>query len=89
MTRPTVYLETSVISYLAARPSRDMVTATRQDITREWWDTAAHSYELYVRSLFSMRRAKAMEPARRGAWLSSANYLSLICPAKRPVLKKL
>jgi hypothetical protein len=34
---PRVYIETSVISYLAARPSRDLITAARQQITHEWW----------------------------------------------------
>ena len=33
----TVYLETSVISYLAAWPSGDLVTAAHQKITHEWW----------------------------------------------------
>jgi predicted nucleic acid-binding protein len=45
---PTVYLETSVISYLAARPSRDLVVRAHQAMTREWWDTRRSSFELYV-----------------------------------------
>ena len=32
-----VYLETSIISYLAAHPSRDLITAARQQLTHEWW----------------------------------------------------
>lgn len=46
MDKPTLYLETSVISYLAARPSRDPITARNQQITREWWDARRKSYEL-------------------------------------------
>ena len=34
---PKVYVETSVVSYLASLPSRDLVTAAHQQITREWW----------------------------------------------------
>ncbi|RKX37529.1 MAG: DNA-binding protein [Verrucomicrobia bacterium] len=34
----TVYIETSVVSYLTARPSRDLVVAAHQQITHEWWD---------------------------------------------------
>jgi len=30
-----VYLETTIISYLAASPSRDIVVAAHQEITRE------------------------------------------------------
>ena len=44
----TVYLETSIISYLAARPSRDLVTAARQQITREWWARRRPSFAVYV-----------------------------------------
>jgi len=33
-----VYIETSVISYYTARPSRDLVTSDRQTITIEWWE---------------------------------------------------
>jgi len=36
--KPKVYIETSVVSYLAARPSRDFVIAARQIITNEWWE---------------------------------------------------
>jgi hypothetical protein len=43
MTKPLVYLETSVISYLTARPSRDAVTAVRQILTHEWWESVDRS----------------------------------------------
>lgn len=36
--KPTVYIETSVISYRAARPSRDLIVAAHQQMTHEWWD---------------------------------------------------
>ncbi|WPL15348.1 hypothetical protein Thiowin_00239 [Thiorhodovibrio winogradskyi] len=38
--KPLVYIETSVISYLTARPSRNILTAARQVWTRDWWDQA-------------------------------------------------
>jgi hypothetical protein len=37
--RPTVYVETSVVSYLTARPSRDLLLAAHQQVTRDWWAT--------------------------------------------------
>ena len=35
----TVYLETTFISYLVARPSRDVIVAAHQQTTHDWWDT--------------------------------------------------
>ena len=46
--RPKVYLETSVISYLAGRPSRDVIIGARQQLTQEWWDHGRSSFELFV-----------------------------------------
>jgi hypothetical protein len=34
--KPTVYIETSVISYRAARPSGDLIVAAHQQMTHEW-----------------------------------------------------
>jgi hypothetical protein len=34
---PTLYLETSVVSYLTARATRDVHAARKQLITRHWW----------------------------------------------------
>ena len=45
--KPRVYVETSVISYLPGRPSRDLVTAAHQEITRDWWEQRAR-FDLFV-----------------------------------------
>jgi hypothetical protein len=34
-----VYVETSVISYLTARPSRDVIVLAHQEITRQCWES--------------------------------------------------
>lgn len=46
--RPKLYVETSVVSYLTARPSRDIVTAARQELTRQWWNVKRAGYDLYI-----------------------------------------
>ena len=46
-----LYLETTIPSYLAARPSRDIVIAGHQQITREWWETQRDSFEIYISQL--------------------------------------
>ena len=43
----TVYIETSILGYLTARPSRDVVVAANIEITREWWDTRRSDFQLY------------------------------------------
>jgi len=48
--RQTVYIETSVISYLAARTSRDLIVAGHQQITQDWWDTR-QQWDIYVSAL--------------------------------------
>ncbi|MDE0312727.1 MAG: type II toxin-antitoxin system VapC family toxin [Caldilineaceae bacterium] len=49
--RPTAYIETSVVSYLTARPSRDVVIAAYQEITREWWGEASDRFKLVASAL--------------------------------------
>ena len=45
---PSVYVETSIISYLAARPSRDLIVAARQQLTHIWWRERRPVFDLYV-----------------------------------------
>jgi hypothetical protein len=60
-----VYLETRVISYLAARPSRDDVISVHQRMTRQWWEQRDR-YELYVSDLvLSEAAAGDTEAAQR------------------------
>lgn len=40
----TVYIETSIVSYLVADPSRDLVTAANQQVTRDWWQQRRESF---------------------------------------------
>lgn len=48
MAKKKVYLETSVISFLTARPSRDVVKLAKQELTRVWWDKNRSNYDFYV-----------------------------------------
>lgn len=48
--KPTVYIESSIPSYLTARPSRDLVKAAHQQLTQEWWDKRDH-FELFVSAI--------------------------------------
>jgi hypothetical protein len=42
-----IYIETSILGYLTARPSRDLIVAANIEITREWWDMRRSDFQLY------------------------------------------
>jgi hypothetical protein len=46
-----VYIETTFVSYLTARPSRDLIVAAHQQITHDWWDTRRGDFELCASEL--------------------------------------
>src|SRR3990172_12166867 len=48
MSKPALYLESTIISYLAAHPSRDLIVAAHQQITHEWWDRARSKFSNYI-----------------------------------------
>lgn len=47
----SVYIETSIPSYLTARPSRDISAASWQQITSQWWEDCRHNYDLFTSEL--------------------------------------
>jgi len=62
---PTVYVETSIISYLAAYPSRDLVTAARQQITHTWWRERRPGFSVFA-SQVVLDEAAAGDPHAAG-----------------------
>jgi predicted nucleic acid-binding protein len=53
------YIETSMVSYLTARPSRDVVAAAHQQISRDWWEFRRKDFDLCSSQL-------VVDEARRG-----------------------
>ena len=53
-----IYLETTIASYLTARPSRDLIVAAHQQITQEWWETRQQKFDIFISELV-VREAKA------------------------------
>ena len=44
----SVYLETTFVSYLVARPSRDLIVAAHQQATQEWWTNRRSDFQCCV-----------------------------------------
>jgi hypothetical protein len=51
--RAQAYIETSMVSYLAARPSRDIVAAAHQQISTDWWVRRRKDFELCTSQLLT------------------------------------
>ncbi len=54
----TVYVETTVVSYLTARPSRDLLIAAHQEATHELWAKLLSDYTTYVSALVYQEAAR-------------------------------
>ena len=72
-----VYLETSGVGYLSARPARDILTLADQLATREWWQSAAIRFDPVV-SRFVLDEAGAGDPAAAGDRLAPIATLRIL-----------
>lgn len=75
----SVYIESSVISYLAAHPSRDVVIAGRQATTHDWWISHRQRFELRISALVEEEIGRGDEDAaaRRLAFMSGIPSLAI------------
>jgi hypothetical protein len=63
--KPRLYLETTIPSYLTAWPSRDLIVAAHQQLTKEWWRTRQDAFEICI-SQFVVDEAGAGDAAAAG-----------------------
>jgi hypothetical protein len=75
--KPRLYLETTVPSYLTSRPSRDLIIAAHQQITRDWWEKRRGDFEIYI-SQFVLDEAGAGDPSAARERLKALRSLSLL-----------
>ena len=59
--KPRVYLETTIVGYLTARPLRTVLGAAHQQVTIDWWDKRRRDFDLVVSELV-LREAEAGDP---------------------------
>ncbi len=74
-----VYLETSVVSYLVARRSRDLIVAGRQQLTIDWWEQEREKHELFASEIVlqEARAGDATEIAKRLNALANVPLLAV------------
>ena len=72
-----VYLETTVVSYLTARPSRDIVTAAHQQVTVEWWTHRRRDFDVTISELV-LREAEAGDPEAAQRRLAALDGIPLL-----------
>ncbi len=74
-----IYIESTIVSYVAARPSRDLIRAARQELTREWWEERSGEHELYASQVVVRESAAGDEQIapRRLALLEGLPLLDL------------
>ena len=79
MNKPTIYVETSVVSYLVARPSRDLIVAAHQQLTSDWWNNKKQGYEVFVSEIVldEARAGDEQEAAKRVAALQDSSLLEI------------
>lgn len=59
--KPRVYIETTIPSYLTARPTRDVLLLADQQSTRDWW-ARRDSFDLFISRLV-LDECEAGDPA--------------------------
>lgn len=79
-----VYVETSVISYLMSRPSRDLIVAANQQITQDWWQERRDAFDLYISQLV-IQEASEGDPIASQQRLKAMAELPLLALGKEAV----
>lgn len=87
---PKTYVETSVISYLTARPGRDQIAAAHQQLTRDWWDRQRQRLDIYVSELVVQEAGRGDPAAARARLEAVSGYPVLrIDPVARDLADRL
>jgi hypothetical protein len=75
--KPRLYLETTIPSYLTSRPSRDLIIASHQQITRDWWEMRKGGFQLFILQLV-VDEASGGDPAAARERLRAIEDLPLL-----------
>lgn len=85
MTKSSIYVETSIISYLIARPTNNLLAAAWQKSTVDWWNYQRDKFDLFISEVVA-EEAKRGDPdaaLRRMEVLEGLPHLSITDAVKR------
>lgn len=82
--KPKVYIETSVVSYFTAWPSRDVVMAAHQALTAEWWLNGLPRYQPVI-SQFVIDEVQAGDPAAARLRMEALADIALVTASAEDV----
>jgi hypothetical protein len=73
----TLYLETTFISYLVARPSQDAIVAGHQQTTQQWWVNRRAAFNCFVSPVVT-QEASSGDPSEAQKRLAVISNLPLL-----------
>ncbi len=73
----TVYIETSIVSYLTAKPSDNLLASAWQRATIDWWETQRSRFKLYTSQLVQ-EEASQGDPAAAMRRLDTLRKIPLL-----------
>lgn len=72
-------METTIVSYLTARPTRDILMLSHQQLTQQWWDEQRGHYHLYISPLV-IQEARMGDPDAAQRRLEVLGHLDALAP---------
>ncbi|AFZ51870.1 type II toxin-antitoxin system VapC family toxin [Dactylococcopsis salina] len=69
----SVYIETSILGHLTARPTDNLILAANMKVTQDWWNEHRHSFTLYASEIVA-------DEATKGDATIAAKRLELLQP---------
>ncbi len=81
----SVYIETTILSYLVANPARDIVIAGHQQTTQQWWSTRRTAFDCFISQVVidEISAGDPTEARKRLAVAGPINSLAVTVDAER------
>lgn len=76
---PTLYLETSIVSYLRQTPNKNVIAEARRLLTRRWWEFERAQYNLLT-SQYVIDEVSDGDPALAAERLAYLSGIPLVAP---------